>query len=97
MCGKDLCDKCVAHEEYNAGDYRTVYCSKCWRIGIEYLEKIKILEDEIENLNTEWLRKCLCLDKQVRSCETCKHESSPICLTCNKETFPDWKAKTECL
>jgi len=63
MCGKDLCDKCVEHEDNGSGDYRIVYCSRCWRIGLEYFEKIKIYVDEIENLNTEWLRKCL--DKQV--------------------------------
>jgi hypothetical protein len=59
MCGKDLCNNCVAHEEYNGGDCRTVYCSKCWYFGIEYLEKIKILENEIEILNNEWQIKCI--------------------------------------
>jgi hypothetical protein len=58
ICGKDLCNKCVAHEESNTGDYRTVYCAKCWVIGTEYRNKIEQLENEIELLSTEWHTKC---------------------------------------
>jgi hypothetical protein len=58
MCGKDLCDKCIGHEEDNTGDYRVVYCSNCWNIGTEYRNKIKFLEKEIEQLELEWNEKC---------------------------------------
>lgn len=57
-CGKDLCDKCIGHEDYTTGDYRIVYCKNCWTIGEPYLQKIKILEDEIEKLYDEWNNEC---------------------------------------
>lgn len=59
ICGKDLCDKCVGHEDQDTGDYRTVYCSSCWNIGKPYRDKIKILESEIDQLNDEWINKCI--------------------------------------
>jgi hypothetical protein len=58
ICGKDLCDKCVGHEDYRTGDYRTVYCEKCWSIGETYRQKIEELELKIEDLNDEWINKC---------------------------------------
>ena len=58
ICGKDLCEKCIGHEGYNMGDYREVYCKKCWELGTEYRTKIELLENEIETLSTEWHKRC---------------------------------------
>ena len=57
-CGKDLCNKCVGKENNTMGDYREVYCKVCWEIGTEYRLKIEQLENEIENLSTEWHSRC---------------------------------------
>ena len=57
-CGKDLCDKCVAAEDSTMGDYRTVYCSKCYDIKTEYDKLIEPLENEIERLSDEMIDKC---------------------------------------
>ena len=46
-CGKDLCKKCVGHEEDN-GDYPNYYCKHCWEIGEDYRHKKKYLEDGID-------------------------------------------------
>ena len=58
ICGKDLCDKCIGYETNTMGDYREVYCKKCWELGTEYRLKIEQLENEIENLSMEWHSKC---------------------------------------
>jgi arginyl-tRNA synthetase len=58
MCGKNLCEKCIEHEESDMGDYRTVYCYGCWTIGEQYRNEIKLLENKIEKLNDKWLMKC---------------------------------------
>ena len=63
ICGKDLCNKCIGYEEYNTGDYRTVYCSKCWEIGTDYRNKIEKLESEIDSLDEEWHKKCNSFNK----------------------------------
>lgn len=57
-CEKDMCDKCLGHEENDAGDYSTYYCLKCWSLGEPYRNKIKELGDQIEQLSDEWLTKC---------------------------------------
>jgi len=57
-CGKDLCDECVGHEESAMGDYRIVYCAKCWDIGEEYRPMIKQHEDVVDRLYSEWIDKC---------------------------------------
>ena len=59
ICGKDLCNKCIGYEANTMGDYREVYCKKCWEIGTEYRLKIEQLENEIENLSDEWHNRCL--------------------------------------
>ena len=59
-CGKDLCDKCVGHEDYSTGDYRTVYCNKCWDIGDDFRAEIKQLEAKIDMLYEEWQSRCNC-------------------------------------
>ena len=59
-CEKDLCDKCVGHEGYASGDYRVVYCQKCWDIGDDYREKIAYLEEQVEQLYEEWKSRCNC-------------------------------------
>lgn len=58
ICGKDLCDQCIGHEEYNTGDYRTVYCTKCWDIGEKYRKKMIILVNEIDELSEKWHNEC---------------------------------------
>ena len=57
ICGKDICKKCVANEEYN-GDYIDVYCFNCWDIGKTYRKQISLLENSIEELYEEWHCKC---------------------------------------
>ena len=57
-CEKDLCDECVGHEESNSGDYRIVYCAKCWDIGKEYRPIIKQHEDKVDQLYDKWRDKC---------------------------------------
>jgi len=59
ICGKDLCEKCISHEESNSGDYRTVFCKKCDTIGDEYRPLISRLECEIDELHNQWRTKCL--------------------------------------
>ena len=57
-CKKDLCEKCIGHEESSPGDYRIVYCNNCWEIGEKYRPKIEQLNDEICILYKEWQDKC---------------------------------------
>lgn len=57
-CKKDLCEKCVGHEENTGGDYRMVYCKNCWELGNDYRPKIEQLENEIDKLYEEWQNKC---------------------------------------
>ena len=64
-CEKDLCDKCVGHEGYAEGDYRVVYCERCWKIGFSYRETIEFLEEQIERFYREWKAECDC-DKMKR-------------------------------
>jgi hypothetical protein len=59
ICGKDLCNKCIKYEIDTMGDYREVYCKKCWELGSEYRLKIDNLEEQIENLTKEWHQKCI--------------------------------------
>lgn len=58
ICGRDLCDKCVEHEEYDGSDYRTCYCKDCWSSGDKYREKIVELEDTVAYLYDEWHKEC---------------------------------------
>lgn len=55
ICGKDLCDKCVEYEN-SVGDYREVYCKKCWDIGEKYRKKIQEHKDATDKLNEDWLK-----------------------------------------
>lgn len=57
-CGKDLCEKCIGHEDYADGDYRIVYCKRCWDLGGDYRPEIDELHQRIERLYTEWQDKC---------------------------------------
>jgi hypothetical protein len=57
-CKKDLCEKCIGHEEEAGGDYRIVYCVECWKTGDEYRPIIEQHEIEIHKLYTEWQNKC---------------------------------------
>lgn len=57
-CGKDLCEKCIGHEEATGVDYRDVWCERCWNIGIDYRPKIEELNKEIETSYAEWRDKC---------------------------------------
>ena len=58
ICKKNLCEKCIGHENDTCGDYREVYCVNCWEIGKEYRNKIKSHENTIGILYTEWHNKC---------------------------------------
>jgi len=57
-CGKDLCEKCIAIEKPTGGDYREVYCEKCWNIAKSYHKKIEELEDQIDDLYVECEKIC---------------------------------------
>jgi hypothetical protein len=57
-CKKDLCDDCVGHEEETGGDYRIVWCKKCWSAGDELRPVIEEHHNEIERLYKLWRDKC---------------------------------------
>lgn len=57
-CGKDLCEKCVGHEDETGGDYRNVFCKRCWEIGEQYRPIIEELDKKIEELYKGWQGKC---------------------------------------
>ena len=57
-CKKDLCEKCIGHEEGTMGDYREVYCKRCWDIGEPYRFSIDKLESEVGELYEKWRSKC---------------------------------------
>ena len=57
-CGKDLCDKCVGHEEDTWGDYRVVYCKSCWDKGKIFRPLIEQHENEVHKLYEEWQKSC---------------------------------------
>ena len=54
QCKKDLCEKCIGHEDETGGDYRHGYCKKCWEIGQKYLAEIERLSDAIANTHDCW-------------------------------------------
>jgi len=55
ICGRDLCERCVEYEVDTMGDYREVYCERCWGVGEPYRKAIKEHEKEINRLNDEWI------------------------------------------
>lgn len=57
-CRKDLCEKCIGHEDPVFGDYRDVFCKKCWDAGEQYRPIIEELRLKIEELYKEWQKKC---------------------------------------
>ena len=58
-CNKDICNKCVAHEDYDWGDHRgDCYCDTCWQKGTPIREKITKLEQQIDELHEQWNREC---------------------------------------
>jgi len=57
-CKKDLCETCIGHEEETGGDYRNVWCEKCWTIGNKYRPIIEALNSQTEHLYEEWQTKC---------------------------------------
>lgn len=57
-CKRDLCKKCIGHEEEDGSDYLTVWCKRCWELGEQYRSLIEELETKIEQLYTEWQDKC---------------------------------------
>jgi hypothetical protein len=58
-CKKDLCEKCIGHEEPSWGDYRgQIWCNQCWIIGDEYRPIIEQHISEVERLYEEWQKKC---------------------------------------
>lgn len=57
-CGKDLCERCIGHEEETGGDYRDVWCERCWQKGDKYRPLIDALETEAQMLSEKWRREC---------------------------------------
>lgn len=52
-CKKELCEKCIVHEDSNPSTYRIVYCKNCWNIGKEYRSTIEELSSKIQDLYKE--------------------------------------------
>ena len=57
-CKRDLCNSCVGYEEESPGDYRIVWCKRCWQIGEYYRPKIQALSNERSVLYEEWKGGC---------------------------------------
>ncbi len=57
-CKKELCGKCIAHEDSNPSTHRIVYCKDCWNVGEEYRHDIEELNSKIQCLYKEWQNKC---------------------------------------
>jgi len=57
-CGKDLCENCIGHEDSTYGDYRTVYCKRCWEIGERYRPQIEALDERRDKLYESWRDEC---------------------------------------
>lgn len=57
-CKRDLCEKCIGHEDDDGSDWRVVYCKECWDIGKDYRPKIDELYDKIGHLYNEWKSRC---------------------------------------
>lgn len=55
VCGKMLCNKCVAEEVESGGDYHIVYCKSCTDIYKKYKLELDRL-DEIRAILTEQYR-----------------------------------------
>ena len=58
-CKKDLCEKCIGHEESSCGDYREVYCQRCWDIGNAYRPTIEEAEAKIDEMYAKWRELCV--------------------------------------
>lgn len=56
ICGSDLCDKCVGHEEDSPGDYRITWCRSCWEIGEPYRKQLDELRQKRDEVSAEWHR-----------------------------------------
>ena len=54
VCGADLCEKCIGHEDESYDDYRITWCKSCWDIGIPYREKMDKLREECDAVAAEW-------------------------------------------
>ena len=57
-CRKDLCEKCIGHEEDDVSDWRMCWCKRCWDIGENYRPLIENLNTHIKVLYKEWQSKC---------------------------------------
>ena len=42
----------------HGGDYREVYCKKCWIAGEKYRKGIDMYESVIRELYDEWYKEC---------------------------------------
>lgn len=57
-CGKDLCEDCIEHENNSFGDYREVYCKRCWEIYLKYDLKIKELNKQLDDIYEQIEKEC---------------------------------------
>lgn len=57
-CDKDLCEKCICHEEDTGYDFRDVWCKSCWETGEKYRPTIEKLHAQIESLYEQWQEEC---------------------------------------
>ena len=58
ICRKDLCENCIGTEKSTFGDYREVWCTKCWTFGEKYRPAIKELDDKCKKLYDDWYAEC---------------------------------------
>jgi len=48
----------IGYEEGTHGDYRNVFCKKCWELGEPYRLIIEEFDEKIQMLYKEWQNKC---------------------------------------
>lgn len=92
LCDKDLCHKCIAHENDCNGDNRPdVWCKKCWDLGEPFRIEIEKLEKQIEELTLKWHLLC---DPNLLKCKNCGVESKlTTCKLCYDCYYKQYRVK----
>jgi len=64
MCDRDICESCIGYVDYS-GDYAENICTECYNIGTPYRKKIVELENEVEEVYSEWEN--ICKQKKIKN------------------------------